>query len=502
MMKYKDVIRMFGASLLALALCQTLTTACTEEDPTGNDTDNNGGGTSTGSDYYTNYTDEDLTYDETANVYTIHTERGLYVWARGIWISGSPEVGAILAADIELGNDMPDGFTQEWNWGEVDLRDGITFDGAGHTISGMRIENHYNCHGFFRTVTNGARVINLTVEGSIRYTGDNESYRAGGIAGECDGGRIADCTFRGSINGGSVDASGYSRTGLTMVGGIVGYAHDASTISNCTAQGTFTAEGAYSQVGGIVGQTAMQTLTQTVKDCYVTEDCHVTGDMAGGIAGYLYGQQNTELRDCQSGAEVTGLSEGGGIIGYLDGRGLTGCHTTAACRVSSPQYAGGLVGWLSNGYLSGCYSLAEVTGTESENRTGYAGGLVGFGDTDEYIIGCYFAGTVQAPVKAHPFIGHQNYYVYEAAIYAAGQVLIDGVEEPSLTNVYYSYQSSLNSVSLTADGQPDWETTTAELNKAITAYNQDNAKDCEYHFEQTDGTSNPPTLAEGKPEAE
>lgn len=512
-MKYKDLIRTFGTGLLAAALYLTLTTACTEEDPAGDDTENNGGGGSTGSgteddgeggstgsDYYSNYTDDDLTYDEAAGVYTIYTERGLYVWARGIWTNGAPEAGAVLAADIELGNDMPDGFAEDWNWGEVDLWGDITFDGAGHTIRGMRIENDHSCHGFFRTMRGGAEVINLTVEGSMRYTGDDARYYAGGIAGECNGGRIENCTFRGTIDGGEVDATGYSRTDLTMIGGIVGYAHDGSTIKGCTAEGTFTAGGSFSQVGGIVGQNYMQSLSQTVIDCHSTEDCHVTGAMAGGIVGYLYGG-STELRDCSSGAEVIGLSEGGGIIGYLDGRGITGCHTTETCRVSSPRYAGGLVGRFSNGCLAGCYSLAEVTGTESESRTGYAGGLVGFGDSDEYIVGCYFAGTAQAPVKAHPFIGHQNYYVYQSAIYASGRVLIGGVEDPSLTNVYYTYMpSTLTEVSLAADGKLDWETTTAELNKYITAYNRDNRKKCEYHFEQTDGTSNPPTLAKGEPE--
>lgn len=513
MMKNRDLIRTFGTGLLAAALCLTMTTACTEENPAGDDTENNGGGGSagggtednggggsTGSDYYTSYTDDDLTYDEAAGVYVIRTERGLRVWGRGIYL-GSPEVGAVLAADIELGNDMPDYYTENHNWGEeIDLRGDITFDGAGHTISGMRIEYDGRYHGLFRIVTGGAEVTNLTVEGSMRYTGDDESYRGGGIAGECDGGRIVNCTFRGTIDGGAVDG-GSSRTDLTMVGGIVGYTHNGSTIRNCTAEGTFTAGGSFSQVGGIVGQNSMQTLGQTVRDCHTTENCHVTGSMAGGIAGYLYGS-STELRDCSSGAEVTGPSRVGGIVGFLEGRGITGCHTTETCRVSSPVYAGGLVGWLSSGCLSGCYSLAEVTGTESESRTGYAGGLVGFYDGDEYIVGCYFAGTAQAPENAHPFIGHYNYFVNQSAIYASGRVLKGGVEDSSLTDMYYGSQGGPTTVSLTADGLPDWEATTAELNNAIEAYNRDHgAEKCEYHFVQTEGTSNPPALAEGEPGA-
>ena len=288
-MKYKDLIRTFGTGLLAAALCLTMTTACTEENPAGDDTENNGGGGSagggtednggggsTGSNYNTDYTDEDLTYDEATGVYTIRTERGLNVWARGIWENGCPEASAVLAADIVLGNDMPDYCTETLTWEAVDLLGNITFDGAGHTISGMRIENDHSSHGFFCTVEDGAKVINLTVEGSMRYTGDDESYRGGGIAGECDGGRIVNCTFRGTIDGGAVDG-GSSRTALTMVGGIVGYAHNGSTIRNCTAEGTFTAGGSFSQVGGIVGQNSMQTLGQTVRDCHTTENCHVTG---------------------------------------------------------------------------------------------------------------------------------------------------------------------------------------------------------------------------------
>ena len=500
MMKLKDLFRTLGTGLMAASLCLTLTTACFEEDPTEDDTEDNGGNGSTPLDYYDDYTEADLVYDEADSIYVIYTERGLRVWGRGIYL-GSPEVGAVLAADIELGKDMPDRFTENHNWGEeIDLRGDVTFDGAGHTISGMRIEYDGTHHGLFRIVADGAEVINLTVEGNMHYTGDRVAFRGGGIVGECDHGRIENCHFRGTIDGGGVDADGYSRTDLTMVGGIVGYAHDASTIVNCTAEGTFTATGAYSQVGGIVGQNAQQTLSQTVKDCHTTADCHVTGAMAGGIAGYLYGQ-STELRDCSSGAEVTGLSEGGGIIGLVDGRGLSGCHASEDCHVSSSVYAGGLVGWLSSGWLLGCSSLAEVTGTESESRIGYAGGLVGFGDGG-HIIGSYFAGIAQAPVKASSFIGHQNYPVDEiAASYASGRVLIGGTEDPSLTNIYYTYKpSQLTEVGLTEDGQPDWATVTDELNNGVADYNHENAKTCRYHFVQNDGASNPPTLTEGAPE--
>ena len=151
--------------------------------------------------------------------------------------------------------------------------------------------------------------------------------------------------------------------------------------------------------------------------------------------------------------------------------------------------------------MFGCYSLAEVTGTESESRVGCAGGLAGFAEGG-YIVGCYFAGTAQAPVKAASFIGQDDGAYGIRGIYASGRVLIGGVEDSSLTDVYYGSQGGLTAVSLTADGLPDWEATTTELNNAITAYNHDHgAEKCEYHFVQTEGTSNPPALAEGEPGA-
>lgn len=511
----KDFIHTLAAGLLAATLCLPLATACSDDepledgtentdpsdDPNGNEDDPNGNGDNTEGEHDNGngitYNDEDLTFDEAANLYTIHTTRGLWAW--GLMNYGFPTTSAVLAADIKMGEYLPERYTEDNNWwAQTDLMGDITFDGAGHTISGMRIENSYSAQSLFRCVAEGAKVTNLTVEGDIRYTGSDRRTYAGGIASECNGGLITNCTFRGTIDGGAVDATGYSQTDLTMVGGIAGYAHNSSTISGCSAQGTFTAGGSYSVVGGIVGQVSQESLSQTVKDCHTPADCHVTGDMAGGIAGYVY---MAWIRDCSSEAEVTGLSEAGGIIGYLDYQGATGCYTTSACRVNAPRYAGGLVGWLSSGYLFGCYSQAEVTGTESGSRAGYAGGLAGFGDGG-YLIGCYFAGTAQAPERAMPFIGYQNYSVDDTrGSYSSGRILTGGTEDTSLANVYHGRQGT-QQVGLDADGQPDWATATAELNAAITAYNSSNTRDCEYHFVQTDGTSNPPTLAEGAPGVE
>ena len=51
MMKLKDLFRTLGTGLMAASLCLTMTTACFEEDPTEDGTEDNGGNNETPLDY-------------------------------------------------------------------------------------------------------------------------------------------------------------------------------------------------------------------------------------------------------------------------------------------------------------------------------------------------------------------------------------------------------------------------------------------------------------------
>lgn len=79
-------------------------------------------------------------------------------------------------------------------------------------------------------------------------------------------------------------------------------------------------------------------------------------------------------------------------------------------------------------------------------------------------------------------------------------------------HVYYTSESiisswrnpyragSSNSVLAEVDGTDiTWETATANINTAIKDWNADNGDLCPYHFEQTNGTNQPPTLVDGAP---
>lgn len=174
-----------------------------------------------------------------------------------------------LTADILLNN------TEGWeNWGSTAPANSWTpigsnanpftgtFDGQGHTVSGIFVNSSNNCQGFFGA-TNGATIINLhTAQGYIRGNGS-----VGGIVGNAEGGSIEDCT-----NGCTIASTGNSN------GGIVGYGMGVQ-ITGCTNNGPLVA-GQY-QNGGIAGTVKDSTIDRCVNNADIT-----VADHAGGIAAY------------------------------------------------------------------------------------------------------------------------------------------------------------------------------------------------------------------------
>ena len=137
-----------------------------------------------------------------------------------------------------------------------------TFDGQGHTVSGIYVNSDNTCQGFFGVI-NGATITNLHIaKGYIRGNGS-----VGGIVGNAEGGSIEDCT-----NGCTIASTGSSN------GGIIGNGMGVQ-ITGCTNNGPLVA-GQY-QNGGIAGTVENSTIDQCVNNADITVNDH-----AGGIAGY------------------------------------------------------------------------------------------------------------------------------------------------------------------------------------------------------------------------
>ena len=183
--------------------------------------------------------------------------------------SGQPSIKGKLTADIEL-NDI-DGWE---NWGNTPPANSWTpignyftgtFDGQGHTISGLYIiGSDYSIYyaGLFGSLEGGT-VENVGVTKSYIQSSDY----TGGIVGLMYGGTIRNCYCTGIVR-----CQGYGG------GGIVGMNHgyDNSTIENCYFAGRISSEyGSAEMIGPIVGGMYAEYVNPT--NCFYLEGCGASG---------------------------------------------------------------------------------------------------------------------------------------------------------------------------------------------------------------------------------
>lgn len=160
--------------------------------------------------------------------------------------SGENTLDVVLTADIELSGD----------WTPFNPNDGYvasayagTFDGNGHTISGLSVNATAANQGLFGVI-NGATIKNLKIEGHVT---SSNNY-VGGIVGKIQQGTIENCSFSGGV---TTTKSG------SYAGGIAGYAGNTASqtavITGCVNMSNVTGE-ARGVVGGIVGYAKYTTI--------------------------------------------------------------------------------------------------------------------------------------------------------------------------------------------------------------------------------------------------
>ena len=253
-----------------------------------------------------------------------------------------------------------------------------TFNGDGHTISGLYIDSSdVDYKGLFGRV-NGGTVQDLSVSGDI-----NGNRYVGGVVGYNNGGTVTGCAFSGSVSGkisvgGVVGENSGSNgvvenchnagkvSGSNTVGGVVG-GNDSGTVTNCTNTGNLSGPDSVngsadsSNVGGVVGDNR-----GSVENCYNTGS--VSGDWyVGGVVGYNH---SGTVKNCYNTGEVSGPDNGtsnyvGGVVGW-NRSSVTNCYNTGS--VSDGTYTGGVVGWNDGANVTNCYFLK--TADVNENLSG------------------------------------------------------------------------------------------------------------------------------------
>ena len=259
-------------------------------------------------------------------------------------MSGRYDYGAYykLTNDIDL---------TEWietnsptnGWIPVTLRG--TFDGGGHTISGLWCDS-VSYAGLFSEIILGAvaKNIKITIPEGKAICGSN----AGGIAGR-NKGSITYCTVTGTVQG------------IDYAGGIAGYSESERlynntnniTIGNCMFTGTVQG---IDYAGGIAG-----TNNGSIIKCYTSGDIIASG--INGSLGGIVGATSGSISDCYSTADVTSKylnSYAGGITGEIGYEGVVErCYSDGA-----------ILGYTAAG-VCGYYSGAEakVNGCVAANRS-------------------------------------------------------------------------------------------------------------------------------------
>ena len=190
-----------------------------------------------------------------------------------------------------------------------------TFDGGGHTITGLTITTNDQYAGLFGYLGNFGKfgtVKNVVMDG-IQITCNHRLGYAGGVAGYSRG-TIENCSVSGSVSS------------TVSVGGVVGAQRDGSITgcsSSATVKGTIN-------VGGVAGQTIFGA---TLTACYATGNVIIEIDRTQNISG-------------------------GGLVGFNDGISLLSCYATG--NVTSTGSSTGYVhigGFLGDNYITvtACY---------------------------------------------------------------------------------------------------------------------------------------------------
>lgn len=218
-----------------------------------------------------------------------------------------------------------------------------TFEGNGHTISGLQLDGDGSNTGLFRYLTETAVVRNLHITGIITPGGSGSI--AGGIAGS-NAGTIENCSFEGKVSG------------IDNVGGLVGINQLAGVIDQCSAAGTVNGN---HFVGGIAGinygvirnSDNHASINTTIEQNHVElEDITLESIMSSESAttvtdiGGICGTGTGVIRDCENLGSIGYPKIGyniGGIAGSWSGY-LYRCENHAT--VDGRKEVGGIVGQL------------------------------------------------------------------------------------------------------------------------------------------------------------
>jgi len=263
-----------------------------------------------------------------ADKYVLTTKADLKgVQAKGLDFANK-EIYLVTDVDFRLDE------TTRGAWTVIDTMAG-TFDGQGHTISGI----YLNALGMFKTVT-----------GTV-------------------------CNFKLSDSENIISSHG----GGAVIGTLNG------TLSNVYADDTVTVSSSFQHAGGLVGKTNISTKTAIISNCSFGGT--MTGTNSSGGNGGILGTADTgncEIVNCEVTGTVNSGNYAGGLVGFKRNSGTTtirNCLVTGAVSTSGTSTkAGTIMGSQSSSAGTVYFKNVYTAGTNQVNNTTENTGIIGLGD--------------------------------------------------------------------------------------------------------------------------
>lgn len=245
---------------------------------------------------------KDLGYTiESNGSYTVTSADGLMNVAKLV-NGGKTDINITLDKNIDLTG-------KDWTPIGTDYDNSYkgTFDGGGHTITGLTFTTNDEYAGLFGWLNRAGTVKNVVMEGVQITSHQIYGGSIGGVVGS-GWGTIENCSVSGSVSG------------TVYVGGVVGVQIGGS-ITGCSSSATVKGT---VDVGGVAGQTNS---SATLTACYATGNVIIEMDPKKNIAGgSLVGMNaGSSLLACYATGNVTST---GSSTGYMHIGGFLGNNYT------------------------------------------------------------------------------------------------------------------------------------------------------------------------------
>lgn len=318
-----------------------------------------------------------------------------------------------LMSDIDL---------SDKNWTSKTLNYGCTFDGNGHSITGLKT-------ALFSDV-NGGTITNLNISGNV----SSQSILANNVHENT------------SIN--NVSVSGAINTTVDFVGALIGKADGENVkVENCSANANVISSGYY--VGVLIGQ--VDTNPSQITNCSSSGSAQGKA-MVGGLIG---GAEHITISNSSSSASVHATASGsgswesddsaGGFIGLVNESNIINCAARGDV-LGDGGVIGGFIGFALDTNISNSDSYGNVTANannvfpEKRNVAGFISAVAGVNINNCNVYGTATSngtgGSISAGFVTSNMSGHANDFTD----------IIRNCYSADPTNPFVSSPSSIDSI--------------------------------------------------------